>query len=335
MYRAITDISVLESLIGKAPRMMMEKAIDHLDSGAQQWIAYSPIIFLSFGFGTDNTITIAGGKAGFVKTGDHSMSIPKSMIDNHGLAKVGMATGSLILLPGIRETMRVNGVISRVDDSSIVVEVKECFTHCGKSIIRAEFWSGVAETSGLHVPEKFAEAGRYLAIATISGDGNADVSPKGDKAGDLAHIKEGALCFADRPGNKRFDSFRNILTQPKVSAIMVVPGTSQIMHFSGIASITDDDELRASFEVQNKIPLVVTIIENVTTNVFTSGALERAQLWTTKPIEYPFKPSEIMAKQTKLMKSKGLAERLVKAAASSSPGLLEKGMEHDYKKNLY
>src|SRR3546814_15012643 len=92
-----------------------------------------------------------------------------------------------------------------------------------------------------------------MALATIDAAGCADLSPKGDPAGAMAHIAGDQLWFADRPGNRRADSFRNIIAQPRIAAALLIPGSSHIAIIRGTAMLTDDANARASFEVQGKV----------------------------------------------------------------------------------
>ncbi|MBU5578616.1 pyridoxamine 5'-phosphate oxidase family protein, partial [Enterococcus sp. S131_ASV_20] len=77
-------------------------------------------------------------------------------------------------------------------------------------------------------------------LGTIDVEGRADLSPKGDPAGAMVRISDGVAWFADRPGNRRADSFRNILTQPRVAATVLLPGAMRIAVLFGSASLTTD-----------------------------------------------------------------------------------------------
>src|SRR3546814_2019229 len=84
-----------------------------------------------------------------------------------------------------------------------------------------------------------------MALATIDAAGRADLSPKGDPAGAMAHIAGDQLWFADRPGNRRADSFRNIIAQPLIAAALLIPGSSHIAIIRGTAMLTDDATARS------------------------------------------------------------------------------------------
>lgn len=79
----------------------------------------------------------------------------------------------------------------------------------------------------------FVAASRFMALATVGAEGRADVSPKGDPAGCMAQLDGDRLWFADRPGNRRVDSFRNIVDQPQAALALLVPGATAVVIVRG------------------------------------------------------------------------------------------------------
>ena len=88
-----------------------------------------------------------------------------------------------------------------------------------------------------------------------------DISPKGDPAGFVKVLDERTIAIPDRPGNRRIDTFRNILTNPNVGLIFVIPGVTYTLRMSGQAIIVRDAELRADMAVNGKLPEHVLVIE--------------------------------------------------------------------------
>src|SRR3546814_3940632 len=89
----------------------------------------------------------------------------------------------------------------------------------------------------------------------------------------MAHIAGDQLWFADRPGNRRADSFRNIIAQPRIAAALLIPGSPRVAILRGTAMLTDDATARASFEVQGKVPLLATRVDDVEIGLRASAAL--------------------------------------------------------------
>lgn len=338
MGREIATVADLEACVGEMPAPMQLKVIDHLDAGALKWIAASPFAILgcgrapNIGITSDIGITLGGGAPGFVQASRVEMRLAVETIDAPELAVPGMGFGSLFLLPGIRETLRVNGHIAEMGNGEVVVKVKECYGHCGKALIRSGFWDAAPTDASADGLGDFAAASRFMALATVDTEGRADVSPKGDPAGRMAHVRNGELCFADRPGNRRVDSFRNILAQPHVAALLAIPGSTTVMRLSGKARLTTDEAARSAFVVQDKTPKLVTAVRDLSVELYESPALVRARLWPVLAPTTGIEPSKLFVDHVKL--NKGLAAKVL-GSVMSVPGLAQKSLERDYKKRLY
>jgi hypothetical protein len=330
----IGTIAVLESIVGKTPPAINLKVIDHLDEGARRWLAVSPLMFAGFGEGASIAVTLGGGAPGFAMGETATLRLSLTALDNPSLVEPGLGFGSLFLLPGIGETLRVNGRVTEIRDGEARIAVEECYVHCAKAMIRSAFWSAMPVDEVFDDPVAFISQSRFMALATIDPRRGADLSPKGDPAGSMARFADGKLWFADRPGNRRTDSFRNIIAQPRIAAALLVPGSNQVAFLKGTARLTADETARAGFAMQGKTPRLTTCIEDIAPELSVSGALERARLWPMTARVEGIDPAKMFVSHVKLNKDKGLSAKLA-GAVMSVPGLMQKGLERDYKTNLY
>ena len=330
----IDSVDRLEAILGKTPPAVNLKVIDHVDESAMRWLAAAPLMFAGFGDAQGIGITLAGGAPGFATAEPAILAIPLAMLDDPALAVPGASFGSLFLVPGIGETLRINGRVAAVADGTARIAVAECYVHCATALIRSGFWSAAPSDAAPSTPGEFAAAARFMALATIDAAGAADLSPKGDPAGTMAHIAGDQFWFADRPGNRRADSFRNIIAQPRIAAALLIPGSPHVAILGGTAMLTDDATARASFEVQGKVPLLATRIDDVEIELRPSPALARAALWPAAAAPADIKPAKMFADHVKLNKDKGLGARIA-GAFVSVPGLMQRGLDKDYKDNLY
>lgn len=331
----IDNIAGLERVIGKTPPPVNLKVIDHIDASARRWLAAAPLMFAGVGDGQGIAMTLGGGAPAFASGEDPAiLSIPLDLLDNPALAVRGAGFGSLFLIPGVGETLRVNGRVADCDGGMLRIAVEECYGHCAKALIRSDFWS--AEPFGEWTGDAgaFVNASRFMALATIDAAGGADLSPKGDPAGCMARMEEGRMWFADRPGNRRADSFRNIIAQPRIAATLLIPGSAEVVMMRGQARLTTDEAARSAFAVREKTPLLVTRVDDVEIEIGTSAALRRAQLWPAAAAPVDIRPAKMFADHVRLNKDKGLAARLA-GAFVSVPGLMQRGLDKDYKDNLY
>jgi hypothetical protein len=331
----IDSIAGLETILGKTPPAVNLKVIDHIDPVAARWLAASPLMFAGFASAdTGIAITLAGGTPGFATADRGVLAMPLDALDDPALAQPGARFGSLFLIPGIGETLRVNGHVAAVEDGIVRVAVAECYGHCAKALIRSGFWAADPQAAAPASAADFVGAARFMALATIDAAGAADLSPKGDPAGSMAHLAGDQLWFADRPGNRRADSFRNIIAQPRIAAALLVPGASEVAIVRGAAMLTDDATARASFEVQGKVPQLATRVDGVAIERRPSAALARASLWPATAAPTDIKPAKMFAEHVRLNKDKGIGAR-VASAFVSIPGLMQSSLDKDYKTNLY
>jgi hypothetical protein len=129
------------------------------------------------------------------------------------------------------------------------------------------------------VTRQFVERSPFLCLATSAADGSCDVSPKGDPAGFVKILDERTLLLPDRPGNRLADSLRNILENPHVALLFVIPGVTDTFRVNGRADIVTDPELLEPCAVEGKVPKLALRIEIEQAYTHCSKAFLRANLW--------------------------------------------------------
>ena len=129
---------------------------------------------------------------------------------------------------------------------------------------------------------RFISKAPFMLLATSGTDGRCDVAPKGDPAGFVRVLDEKHLVIPDRPGNKRFDGLRNILENPHIGMIFLVPGRQETLRVNGRAWITRDEELLDTMLVQGKRPWFALGVEVEECVLHCAKALVRSHLWETE-----------------------------------------------------
>jgi len=119
----------------------------------------------------------------------------------------------------------------------------------------------------------------FLLLGTAGADGRCDVSPKGDAPGFVRVLDDHHLLVPDRPGNKRLDGMRNILVNPHVGLIFLVPGNDFTLRVNGRACITRDPEALRSLAAQGKVPLVAIGVEVEEVFLHCARSFRRGKLW--------------------------------------------------------
>jgi uncharacterized protein len=122
------------------------------------------------------------------------------------------------------------------------------------------------------------EAAPFVAVAT-SGPEGLDCSPKGDAPGFVRIFDDKTLALPDRPGNNRIDGFRNIVRDPRVALLFLIPGCAETLRVNGRASISLEPKLMQSFAVNGKQPRCVLVVHIESIYFHCAKAIMRSKLW--------------------------------------------------------
>lgn len=126
---------------------------------------------------------------------------------------------------------------------------------------------------------RFIEASPFVALATSGADGSCDVSPRGDPAGFVRILDDATLLLPERPGNRLADSLRNILANPRVALLFLIPGAPDSFRVDGRAAITDDPVLLAPSTVEGRAPRLGILVDVEHAYTQCGKAVLRSRLW--------------------------------------------------------
>ncbi|HZO70173.1 MAG TPA: pyridoxamine 5'-phosphate oxidase family protein [Kribbellaceae bacterium] len=139
----------------------------------------------------------------------------------------------------------------------------------------------------LHPLDKdWLAAAPFCMIATSAADGSCDVSPKGDPAGFTLVLDDSTIAIPERPGNKRADGFRNILSNPHVGLLYILPGRSDTLRINGRARIVADAPWFDQMVVKGHRPQLALLVEideifHHCSKAFLRSALWKQETWNT------------------------------------------------------
>ncbi|MFF2448024.1 pyridoxamine 5'-phosphate oxidase family protein [Neobacillus sp. NPDC058068] len=134
-------------------------------------------------------------------------------------------------------------------------------------------------TSIDHHCSNFISKSPFLVLSTADASGFCDVSPRGDSPGFVHVLNEKYLIIPERPGNKRIDSMRNILSNPKVGLLFLIPGLGETLRVNGRAALVKDNELLETMAVRGRKPLVGIGVEVEECFIHCAKAIKRSGLW--------------------------------------------------------
>lgn len=138
----------------------------------------------------------------------------------------------------------------------------------------------VKSSDSLTAPmKKYIELSPFVCLATHEKNGSSDVSPRGDAPGFVHILNNKTLVIPDRPGNKRLDSIVNIINQPKLALLFMIPGVLETLRVNGKGIISTDPELLQRFEVNGKLPALAIVVTVEEALGHCSKAFRRSKLW--------------------------------------------------------
>ena len=136
------------------------------------------------------------------------------------------------------------------------------------------------ERTALHEWDReWLAASPFCLVATSAADGSCDVSPKGDPPGFTLVLDERTIALPERSGNRRADGYRNLLSNPHVGLIYLVPGRTDTLRINGRARLVTDAGLLDQMIVKGHRPLLAVVVEIDQIFHHCSKAFLRAQLW--------------------------------------------------------
>jgi uncharacterized protein len=119
----------------------------------------------------------------------------------------------------------------------------------------------------------------FVIVASHDAAGRVDVSPKGDPAGFVHILDRKTIAIPERPGNRRADTFRNVLQNPRVGLIFIVPGKGETLRVSGTARIARDAWLRERMAVSDRVPDLALVVSVEEVFVHCTKCMVRSRMW--------------------------------------------------------
>lgn len=127
--------------------------------------------------------------------------------------------------------------------------------------------------------QAFIQRSPFLCLGTQGADGRADVSPRGDPAGFVRILDPKTLAIPDRPGNNRLDSLANIIANPTVGLLFIIPGFDDTLRVNGQASLVTDPALLDTMTVNDRVPKLAIVIRVGEVFMHCAKAFRRSHLW--------------------------------------------------------
>ena len=168
----------------------------------------------------------------------------------------------------------------------------------------------------------------FLCIATSNAQGRADVSPRGDLAGFVQVLDDHHLAIPDRPGNNRLDTMVNILENPNIALIFMIPGFEDTLRINGKAEITADPAILERAMVGRKLPKVAIRVRVEEQFLHCAKAFRRSRLW---------QPDAVVDRKVMPTLARIILDQTEEAVRMKEEELaaIDVELEESYKKEMY
>ncbi|OJJ09993.1 pyridoxamine 5-phosphate oxidase [Alphaproteobacteria bacterium AO1-B] len=160
--------------------------------------------------------------------------------------------------------------------SGFITTAEELETVCGHPLpqIAAKELPALDE-----ICRDFISKAPFCFVASANPEGHVDVSPKGDPAGFVKVLSPSLLAIPDRPGNRRLDTFHNLLKDPRIGLLFLIPGRGETLRIRGEGRLTTDPKLLESLSVQGKSPKLALAVHVQSAFMHCPKCVFRSGLW--------------------------------------------------------
>jgi PPOX class probable FMN-dependent enzyme len=175
--------------------------------------------------------------------------------------------------------------------------------------------------------QDFIRRSPFICVGTQGVDGKADVSPRGDPVGFVRILDENTLAIPDRPGNNRLDTFVNILANPNVGLLFIIPGFDDTLRVNGQASLVTDPDILKTMSVDGRLPKLAVLLRVREVFMHCAKAFRRSHLWDPEH----FQDRSEMPSLSRIV----LDQTTGAPADAGEMRRLDDELEDDYRKTMY
>ena len=174
--------------------------------------------------------------------------------------------------------------------------------------------------------KSFIDRSPFLVLATTSSQGT-DASPRGDAPGFVKCLDDNTLLIPERPGNRIADSLRNIVAQPEIGLLFLIPGMNETLRVNGQAWVTDHEPYRTRLAANGKTPALAIVMQVTELYFHCAKAFVRSDLWD---------PSKHMPRDEMPSLGRIILEQINGVAPDATlQATVDKALEEDIRDNLY
>jgi len=174
--------------------------------------------------------------------------------------------------------------------------------------------------------QAFVRRSPFLCLGTQDLGGKADVSPRGDPPGFVKVLDDRTLAIPGRPGNNRLDSLGNILANPRVGLLFIIPGFEETLRVNGRASLTRDPAILNGMVMNGRLPTLAIVVQVDEVFLHCAKAFRRSRLWD---------PDHFQDRREMPSLIRMILDETTGAPGDDEMRRIDDGLEDDYRRTLY
>lgn len=330
---SITSLEALRKILGKPAKILEKRVQSSLDRFSVEFIEHASAAVLA----THNAVMpmqfIDCQKETSFICDNKRLNLSLHFHDKD-IQPMTVNASLYFMASGIGHSLRVNGRLQVSSNKETKFLIEGIYFHCARAAARAKFWECPLEASiadetqrtGLTALE-FLSRSPYVLMKTQGPLSSTEISPRGDAPGFIHQIDENTLFIPERPGNKVAVSLSNIIDQPQIELLCLIPGTRKTLNISGYATITKSPSLLAACTVNGKQPKLGILVTIETQQMLEDSILANLNIWQTQKYVNPKAISSFPKALSAHMNGTGLLGK-------ATVGVVKAVVNHDMK-NLY
>jgi hypothetical protein len=269
---------------------VLDKRIQHtLDHLSIEFIQVSQVVFLASSLEQNRMFALKVNQGGLSIRDQHHFSFPKTktsspLFDDHSDVYVSL----YFIAKDIGHGLRVNGTINTRDTDTYFINIEQVYFHCARAVARSELWldKNRKKPEPLN-KDNFIKHAPFLLLKTLNHLGKTELSPRGDKSGFVKNLNTNTMLLPERPGNKIATSLRNIIHNPKIELLFLVPFSNKTLNILGRAKVITDQSLLRQCSVNGKVPKLGILIEIESSFLKSDTTIDESQIWSQEKTAKP------------------------------------------------
>jgi predicted pyridoxine 5'-phosphate oxidase superfamily flavin-nucleotide-binding protein len=294
----IQNLKQLRTIIPDYPKLMDKRIKNSLDTYSREFLQASNIAIFSCSV-MKNIEIIALNTAQLSLHGESilQLKLPRPLAFEVSESASPPGCTLYFLVAGIGHGLRINGELSLLSKDADIntvafeISIRQLYFHCSRALVRANFWQAHQSIHSLNAEsnkphetlsadsQNFLKHSSLVFICSRNTRGELEMSPRGDEPGFVKHLPGNTLLIPERPGNKVAITLRNILENPTIKLLFLIPKLNQVLQISGRARLSNKPDFLQQLVINNKPPKLAIILEVEHYQLSESLSLVDADIW--------------------------------------------------------